>query len=162
LGLVALGLSALVACADMMPPGTGFDCTALIDEGKTIVVRYYFGYQRIYRSDDGGVSWVNDEALEQKQDLLGLNCRTPHWPVVLPNDPNVEYSYVQGIGISRTSDQGRTVVQEVQIATVCNALIIPDGVLVIAACQDGIYTRTAEGVWLHSNPAHLDITPTTP
>ena len=56
---------------------------------------------RIYRSDDGGSTWVKDILLNML--ILLLECNQI---ISSPNDFNIQYAAVNGIGVLRSEDGG--------------------------------------------------------
>jgi len=153
-----LGLAALAVLADTpAPTNLGFNCLVTADTSVYVIAEVDYPQQfgspqvvkSIFRSDDGGVTWSQNTQFDASK----AACQHVNWPVSDPSRAGTSLDYVPGKGLYATSDGGQTVKLERPLASI-NGLIVhaATGNLIIAAAKDGVWVRTAAGVWTQTLP----------
>jgi len=173
-----LGLSGLALLADApAPTDLGITCLAAQDANVYAFRKMHSpsymsskGYDawNIYRSSDGGLNWEILALLESEKSLPEMSdsnvaaafaqCAT-HTTVPEqisdPGNANIQYLLLSGKGIYRSTDGGKTLQREVELpttASITDMLFDPlSNNLIVAAGTDGLWTRAADGNWLHYN-----------
>jgi len=155
--IVAASLASLAVMADMAGV-TPLGITCVVQEGDSLSAYReainpggYFGkpynrFREVYRSVDGGESWVADEAFADKD--FECPIRPDPWPIMLPGSGNGQLFFVDGQGVYRSDDGGETLVLEQRMTAAESVLVYPpDGAIVIGAGLDGLLVRAPDGTW---------------
>jgi hypothetical protein len=150
----ALALAALAVMADVAAPQDfGFDC--LVNAAPTYyAIREVYQpsdigngstTKKIYRSDDGGLTWKADSQFDASKAFCSRNS---DWPVADPSDKQVLLYYVPGKGIYRSADQGQSLELE-QPLNQAPAYLVDEaaGNLIVAAGTQGIWVKTPARAW---------------
>ncbi len=106
----------------------------------------------VYTSTDGGATWTAGEvdASDQTQELA---CARPQWPLSVGSAPGAQLYQVPGQGIYVSEDEGQTLRLEQKLEQVYSALVYePNGALIVAAGEEGIFVRAADGSWTQTPP----------
>lgn len=102
-----------------------------------------------YRSEDGGITWVQDAQADQDD----LRCTSYMvWPVTLDASPPITYYYHWDEGLFQTTDAGKTLTR-VHVRPGANtyveyAIATPFDTLVLAIGNGSFATRLPGGEWL--------------
>lgn len=104
----------------------------------------------VFTSTDGGASWTAGKVdpADQTQELA---CARAQWPLPVGADVGVQLYQVSGQGIYISDDEGQTLRLEQKLEQVYSALVYePNGALIIAAGEEGLFVRAADGLWTHT------------
>ncbi|HKZ69779.1 MAG TPA: hypothetical protein VJ020_06855 [Anaerolineales bacterium] len=116
----------------------------------------------VYRSEDGGLTWVFEEVRTGELSTKSVATPTPEpnsppssycekliWPVYEAADTQVQYFGIDRKGIYRSEDGGATLKLENEFPDPIYGALIhsPTGNVVVAAGRSGVLTRTPAGEW---------------
>jgi hypothetical protein len=107
-GWVVMALGALATMANTVVYDMGITC--IQEDGSKELVAFSNFFGPVYKSSDGGFTWVELYELQSEQDITPESCRNAWedepWTFTDPENDSIVYEFTPGERIMRSEDRG--------------------------------------------------------